>query len=221
MKTLVIYCHPSEQSHNFKILEEVRSVLNSHRLAFEVLDLYKSGFSPCLQKREYDCIRNREKKHCENDVFELQEKVRKSEVLIFIYPVWWYSMPAALKGFMDRVFTNGFAYRFTKVGKISLFFANILSFFPGLRYLFQPMAVNGLLKGKKALIFRTYGGPPMGLRFFGNTSRQVLDQAILRFCGITDIQLHELWNTDKSVYTQEYEDAYMKKIEVIIKALFN
>jgi NAD(P)H dehydrogenase (quinone) len=213
MKHLVIYCHPDENSHSFSILEKVCSSLNEN--CFEVVDLYKCSFSPELMKREHRRIRER-KREREPDVEELQAKISSADHLIFIYPVWWYSMPALLKGFMDRVFTGGFAYRFKRVGKVSLFFATVASFIPGLRYLFQPLAVDGQLKGKKATIFRTYGGPPMGNRFFGNTSRQVLDEVILRFCGITDITLHELWNTDKSVYTQEYENEYMKEVGNIL-----
>ncbi|WP_340621191.1 NAD(P)H-dependent oxidoreductase [Xenorhabdus siamensis] len=44
------------------------------------------------------------------DIAKSQAIVKKSDHLIFIYPIWWFSQPAILKGWIDRVFSNGFAY---------------------------------------------------------------------------------------------------------------
>lgn len=213
--TLIIYCHPSKNSHCAKILANVEDVLKKKKVDFEVLDLYAMNFDAYFKEIEYQRMRNRERV-TEPDVIEMQKKISAAKTLIFIYPTWWYNMPARLKGFMDRVFTSGFAYRFFKVPRIVLFGASILSFIPGVRYLMQTFAVTPLLKGKKAVIFRTYGGPASGKRIFGNTPT-VLENVILRFCGITKITIHELFNTDKSFYTQEYEDNYIDKIENMVK----
>ena len=211
MKTLIIYCHPHESSHNAKILKNITDTLDNKRKEYEVIDLYKNDFNTFFKHIEYDRMRKRERV-TEPDVLAMQEKVMASKNIIFVYPVWWYNMPGKLKGFMDRVFTAGFAYRFKKVPKWQEFFANIISFIPGLRYLFQPFAANGQLKGKRAFIFRSYGGPPMGRRFFNNTVG-ALENVILRFSGITDITIHELYNCDKRVYTQAYEDQYMSQVK--------
>lgn len=207
---LIIYCHPSKNSHNGKILNEIQKSLNQQKKAYEVIDLYEENFQPCLTLAEYERFQNREKV-VEPDVEKMQKKINAASTLIFVYPIWWYGMPALLKGFMDRVLTSGFAYRFKKVNKIMLFGASLCSLIPGLRYLLQPHSAQGLLKGKKALIFRTYGGPKFGKRLFGNVPKQ-LEEATLRFCGITDIEIHELYNTDKSDYTQEYEDNYLAEL---------
>lgn len=211
---LIIYCHPSHNSHSGKILEQVKASLDKKHKKYEVIDLYKEDFQAYLTKTEHERIQKRERL-TENDVEAMQKKITEASTLIFIYPVWWYGMPARLKGFMDRVFTSGFAYRFKKVNWIMLFGADICSRIPGVRYLLQPYSAQGNLKGKKALIFRTYGGPKLGKRLFGNMPAK-LEHAILRFCGITNIKTHELFNIDKSQYTQEYEDRYMQKVNKLV-----
>lgn len=214
---LIIYSHPNKTiSHNGKILKNVIDTLDSQNKEYEVLDLYEMSFDAYFRDIEYKRMRNRER-DIEEDVKVMQEKVTNADTLIFIYPTWWYNMPARLKGFMDRVFTAGFAYKFTKLNKIMLLGGWMVSWIPGIRYLMQPYAVKALLRGKKALIFRTYGGSKFGRRFFGSTQK-VMEEVILRFCGITNIKIHELFNTDKSVYTKEYENRYMDGVRRICES---
>jgi putative NADPH-quinone reductase len=212
--TLIIYCHPSStKSHNAKILTAVKQGLGKKQ--FEVLDLYKLKFNPLVTEVEYNRMITRDRT-ISADVRNLQNKITAAKTLIFIYPVWWYNMPAMLKGFMDRVFTPGFAYNFKRVHPIFEYIASLLSYIPGLRYFLQPHSAIGHLSKKKALIFRTYGGPPFGNRIFGNTVT-VLENDILRFCGITNITIRELHNVNKSSYSQKYEDQYLSEVSQLVK----
>ena len=212
--TLIIFCHPTKNSHCGKILSRVASALDHNKKQYELLDLYGINFDGYLKDIEYRRMVNRERL-VEPDVEAAQRKITAAKTLIFIYPTWWYNMPARLKGFIDRVFSSGFAYKFFRVPKILMFGASIFSHIPGLRYFMQTHAVTPLLRGKKALVFRTYGGPASGKRIFGNTTA-VLENNVLRFCGITDITIHELFNTDKKEHaSQKYENAYLNKIEHI------
>ncbi len=213
---LIIFCHPDEkkQSHAHKILKTVKKSLEKNDQKYQVIDLYEEEFEGYFLDKEYCNMKNRVKE-CESDVKAAQTKITEADRLIFIYPVWWYNMPARLKGFMDRVFSNGFAYNFFPVNKAMLLVAWLFSWIPGLRYLMQPYSATGHLKGKKALIFRTYGGPALGKRVFGNTVT-CLENVILRFCGLTNIKIHELYNCDKSSYTEEYERKYLRKVEQIV-----
>ncbi|NCO05208.1 MAG: NAD(P)H-dependent oxidoreductase [Candidatus Magasanikbacteria bacterium] len=215
----IIYCHPHSKSHNAKILKRVVDTLEKQHVSYDLLDLYQSDFTVFLTEKEYERMAITKERVTEPDVLAMQERITKASHLIFIYPVWWYNMPAKLKGFMDRVFSNGFAYQFKQTPSWQLLGARCLSFFPGIRYCFQPYSVHGFLKDKKALIFRTYGGPPLGRRFFGDTPK-VLEQAILRFCGLTDITIHELYNVDKKeVFTKEKERVYLNGVEKIVEIL--
>jgi len=210
---LIIYCHPSLNSHNGKILTKVTSVLKKHHRKHQIIDLYKENFSGAFSAQEYQRMRQRDRT-LDADIEKYQQKIKSAQHLIFIYPTWWYNMPALLKGFMDRVFTNGFAYRFKKVNRFLLLGAWLLSFIPGLRYLAQPYSAQGFLKDKKATIFRTYGGPKLGKRIFGNTPT-VLENVVLRFCGLKKIRVYELFNIDKKSFTQTQEDQFLKKVAAV------
>lgn len=211
---LIIYAHPSHEGHNGKTLKGVIKTLNSKKQKYHLIDLYKENFQSHFSKEEYDRIIKRDRT-TDEDVKTYQKLIDKAENLIFIYPVWWYGMPAILKGFMDRVFTSGFAYRFKKTSKILVMGASIISFIPGIRYLLQPYSAIGKLKGKRAFIFRTYGGPKLGKRIFGNMPAG-LEDAILRLCGITKIKLHELYSVDQSSFSQKTEERYLAKIKNIL-----
>ncbi len=220
MNTLVVYCHPHDGSHNYRIREAVIRGLTSAGVAHEVLDLYRDGFAPALMAAEYTSAFITRDKTMTPDVQALQQKVEKAKNLIFIYPVWWYTMPAMLKGFLDRVFTAGFAYRFRRTGRLLNFLGALVSFFPGFRYLVQPYAALGLLRGKRAYIFRTYGGPPAGRRIFGNKPA-ALEQVVLRFCGITRIRIYELYNLNTSFHTPAAEASFLRQAERVAAKIRN
>jgi len=220
MNTLIIYCHPHADSHNAKILSAVKEGLHAAGTDYSVIDLYGSGFEPRLSGIAYERMFISRDKTVEADVRDMQARVSRAHNLVFIYPVWWYGMPASLKGFVDRVFTQGFAYKFFKVNRLMLFCGDLASRVPGLRFFMQPHAATGMLKGKRAYIFRTYGGPAMGRRIFGHPQRQ-LEHAVLRFCGITKIRIHELFNVNKSVYSQAYEKRYLDRARTIATSIRN
>ncbi len=155
MKTLIIYANPKEKGHCRAVLEEVEANLESE--SYEVLDLYHMNFDPVLKKEDFT-----EDGHIKTSEYSkpIQNKITACDRLIFIYPHWWGGMPAILKGFFERVFTEGFALKFE--GKMP-----------------KP-----LLKGKQALVFKTTGGPTFFHLFFGNRDSNIIKKEILKFSGI-------------------------------------
>ena len=220
MNTLIIYCHPHGESHNRRILGAVERGLAASGTAYEIVDLQASGFEPRLQAVEYERLFIRREAGAEPDVAALQARVREARNLVFIYPVWWYTVPAALKGFLDRVFTAGFAYRFRRLTWLLKAGGTVVSFLPGLRYLVQPLAAQGLLRGRRAYLFRTYGGLPMGRRMFGDTPA-FLENAVLRFCGITRIRIHEVYGVNLTTFTPAREARHLRAIERIAAGIRN
>jgi NAD(P)H dehydrogenase (quinone) len=95
-----------------------------------------------------------------DDIKKIQKDITESNKLIFIYPIWWGTMPAVLKGFCDRVFTPGFAYKY-------------INSIP-----------RGLLKNKKALVLTTTGAPKIYNIITGNKTSKGLTKNILKFCAI-------------------------------------
>lgn len=159
---LIFFAHPGTQGHNVLILEETISFLKEHNKKYELIDLYKIQYDPVLKKEELYTSGNRE---LSKQTKEFQEKIKNSNKLIFIFPIWWNGPPAILKGFFDRVFTGKFAFQFKKVGKFNV--------------------PTGLLKNKKAVVLFSTGGPKWVSKIlFRSGAKKNICRDILYYCGI-------------------------------------
>jgi NAD(P)H dehydrogenase (quinone) len=159
---LVIFAHPdNKKSHNASVLRYVKERLKANGVDYEVVDLYAERFDPLIRLVDFDMPAGTGFE----EVKDYQALVRKAERLVFIYPVWWYNMPAILKGFFDRVFTGGFAYNFS-MGKDG------------------APKVKPLLKGKRAVVINTFGHGEEAFRKYGMATTEVIDKDILGFSGM-------------------------------------
>ena len=212
MHIAIIYCHPSEKSHNARIRDAVLSAIKEKKdTTVDLIDLYTEKFDPSLKKIEYERAFIDRDRTLESDVQAYQERIAKADYILCIYPIWWYAMPARLKGFFDRVMTGGFAFRYKKTNTFTRFAANILSYIPGLRNIAQSFSSIGLLKGKKAIIIRTYGGPAFGRRIFNNVQKE-LENAVLKFAGIKTIGVYELFGCNTAQFTPETEQRFLDRV---------
>ncbi|MEM9551661.1 MAG: NAD(P)H-dependent oxidoreductase [Pseudomonadota bacterium] len=108
MRALVIFCHPKEDSFSAAVLGTVVEALDAAGAEHRVRDLYRSNFSPVLTAHELDTYMD---EHSNSDpVAQDVADVRWADTLIFIYPTWWYGLPAMLKGWLDRVLLPGVAF---------------------------------------------------------------------------------------------------------------
>lgn len=109
MKALVVYCHPRPQSFNFVVKEKVLERLEAAGAEIRVLDLYEQGFDPRLSAQALEFIEDEalNRKGIEDHCAALTW----CDTLIFVYPTWWYGLPAMLKGWLDRVLVSGVAFQ--------------------------------------------------------------------------------------------------------------
>ena len=108
MKALVVYCHPRADSFTSAVRDTVLAKLEEKGAETRLIDLYGRDFQPVLTAAEHECY-ERHPENCapvEDDVANLQW----CDTLIFIYPTWWYGLPAMLKGWLDRVFLPEVAF---------------------------------------------------------------------------------------------------------------
>jgi len=107
MTHLIIYAHPSEDSFSKKLMERIKSSSESLNKVI-VRDLYDMEFNPVLTKKELNKLKEGK---IADDVDQEQEYIEEADIVTLIYPLWWASFPAILKGYIDRVFSYGFAYQ--------------------------------------------------------------------------------------------------------------
>ena len=107
MNVMVLLCHPNVRSFNHAIADTVVGTLrdDGHHVWWH--DLYAEHFAPVLEQEEI------QRRFSFDDPFvEHAEQLRTCDGLVFIYPDWWGTPPALLKGWIDRMFRPGIAYQF-------------------------------------------------------------------------------------------------------------
>ena len=105
MKHLVVVAHPAVGSFTMALAREYAAELETLGHSQRTLNLDRMGFNPVLTAEELSPAADHPP-----SVAKAQEAVRTADALTFIYPLWWLSMPAMMKGYVDRVFARGFAY---------------------------------------------------------------------------------------------------------------
>jgi len=105
---LVVYAHPVPDSFNAAVHARLLSGLREAGHEVRDLDLYRLGFVPAMSEAERRDYMTRGTNAV--PVAEHLEHLRWAEGLILVYPTWWYSLPAMLKGWLDRVWVPGVAF---------------------------------------------------------------------------------------------------------------
>jgi NAD(P)H dehydrogenase (quinone) len=117
MKYLIVFAHPNPASFSSSLVKALHAHLESKGNEVKLRHLYEMGFDPVLSANDFESIAdNRTPK----DILVEQEYVKWSEHIVFVYPVWWGGMPAIMKGYVDRVFAEGFAYEYVENGSNGL-----------------------------------------------------------------------------------------------------
>ncbi|WP_312993355.1 NAD(P)H-dependent oxidoreductase [Chryseobacterium flavum] len=163
MKHLIIYAHPNPNSLNYALLQHVADILKSEHNEIRIRNLYQINFDPVLSCSDIEGQRSGK---VADDVKAEQEFISWAEHITFIYPIWWTGLPALMKGYIDRVFSYGFAY------------------------CYEQGIQKGLLKGKKVIIINTHGKSREEYRQSGMDKALTLtsDHGIFTYSGLEIIQ---------------------------------
>ncbi len=103
MRILVVYCHPVPESFGAAVRDTVMRALGEGGHETRLIDLYAERFDPvmgCEERRTYNDM-----KSDQHPVPDHAAHLAWAEGLVFVYPTWWYGLPAMLKGWLDRVWT--------------------------------------------------------------------------------------------------------------------
>lgn len=103
-KILIINGHPDKESFNYALSAAYKKGAIKTNAEIREINIGELNFNPNLQ------YGYRKRTELEPDLLEAQEKLKWAEHLVWVYPVWWGSLPAIMKGFIDRIMLPGFAF---------------------------------------------------------------------------------------------------------------
>jgi NAD(P)H dehydrogenase (quinone) len=179
MNVLIIYAHQEPTSLTAAMKNTAMDTLSRQGHQVVISDLYAQGFSAVAQKWDFVTTSGKhfnymlEHKHAAQldfafspDIVGEIEKIQQASIILFIFPMWWYSVPAIMKGWFDRVLAMGVAWDTGRIYE------------------------NGLLRGKQAMLITNAGGPAEFFRREGRHRAAVNDilhpihHTTLGFCGL-------------------------------------
>jgi NAD(P)H dehydrogenase (quinone) len=109
LKILIVFDHPRRDSLCGAILDRFVAGLAAAGHSAELADLRRENFDPRMPVEDEPDWNDDDKVYSERVLAE-QARMLRNEALAFIFPVWWWSFPATTKGWIDRVWNNGWAY---------------------------------------------------------------------------------------------------------------
>ncbi|KJS11404.1 MAG: NAD(P)H dehydrogenase [Peptococcaceae bacterium BRH_c8a] len=163
MKTLVLFTHPNPKSFNAAILGALKEELGQQGAEVRVKDLYAMNWNPVLSADDFQQMLAGQ---MPQDVAKEQADVAWADLLVVVCPIWWFTVPAMLKGYIDRVMSQGFAYQYTETGPV------------------------GLLKGKRAAVITTTGADENTAKQSGmmESIKASVVHGVFDFCGFEDVK---------------------------------
>jgi NAD(P)H dehydrogenase (quinone) len=189
MRILTVFAHPKRASYSGAVLDAFLRGLGDAGHEWKLADLYTEGFDPRFRAKDYAQFTTGPADMPE-DVLAEQQRIEWAEAIALVFPVWWWSFPAMLKGWIDRVWCNGWAYDFTiqrSTGHLDLSKAVLLC--PG---------------GSSADVYRRYG--------YQEGMRRCIDVGVLGYCGIDTVDMHIFPGVDDAA---EGRPEYLKIAEQI------
>jgi NAD(P)H dehydrogenase (quinone) len=187
MNIFIVYFHPEPKSFNSALLDTAVSTLTTAGHAVQVSNLYEMNFNPVSGRQNFTTIHDPDyfKQQLEEihatevqgfaeDIAREQDKLTWCDLMIWQFPLWWFGLPAPLKGWVDRVFAMGKTYgngRFYR---------------------------DGIFKGKKALLSLTTGGPREAYLHDGFNGDimailRPIQRGMLEFVGFSVLAPHIVW----------------------------
>ena len=161
-KTLLVLGHPDTASFCGALADAYQQGAQNEGVEIKRIDVADLSFDPIL-KRGYKEIQT-----LEPDLEKAQEDILWAEHLVFVYPIWWAMMPALLKGFLDRVFLPGFAFKYKE----------------------DSPWWDRLLNGRTGHMITTMDAP---LLYFWvvnwNSGHRAMKKATLEFCGVKPVKI--------------------------------
>lgn len=161
-KVLLINGHPDKESFCHELALSYKKGADSAGLECKVINLIDLNFNPVLY------YGYRKRTELEPDLLAIQKDILEADHLVFVYPNWWGTYPALLKGFFDRVFLPRYAFKYRE----------------------NSLLWDKLLVGKTARLIVTMDTPKWYyFLVYKNAGHNSIKVGILEFCGIKPVKI--------------------------------
>jgi NAD(P)H dehydrogenase (quinone) len=197
VKAFVVAYHPSDASFHRALLDRALAGLRAGGAEVRVADLAAEDFRAELSRDERSAYRTPLARGDRPDIDGHVDALRWCDTLVFVYPTWWSGQPAALTGWLDRVFGNGVAWSFT----------------PGK----GPQPLLGNIR--RVVGVTTHGSSKLINSIQGEPGKRVLSRAVRGMCrGLrTRFTWLAMYGVDRS--TREQRQAFLDRVERQLAAL--
>ena len=161
MNALVVIAHPCADSFCHAAAGRAVAGLDAAGHDVDTIDLYAEHFTTAMSLDErlaYDT----DDPMLDPQVRDHADRLRRAEILVFVYPTWWSGLPAILKGWLERVMVPGVGFTFDEsTGKVR----------PGLQQVRRIIGIS------------TYGSPRIAVRLINDNGRRIITRALRMSCG--------------------------------------
>lgn len=189
---LIVTAHPVENSLSHSLAARIAARLREQGTQVEIADLHAEPFTPAMLRPDL-ALYHGDASAPPADIQREQQRVERADMLVFVFPVYWWSVPGLLKGWFDRVLTLNWAYKVAEDGRI----------------------VGNLRKVPVRLI-ATAGSDVAGFDKHGYSTaiRTQLVEGVFGFCGLKDVTLDILYQADTA--SSEQVDDFLKSLERVL-----
>ena len=161
MNIYILLAHPESDSFNGQIAETYYRAALAKGHNVRIQKLGEMHFDPILRK-------GMDEQDMEPDLLVARENILWCNRWVVVFPMWWGSVPALFKGFIDRAMTSGFAFRYRE----------------------NSAMWDKLLKGRSGEIIATCDAPAFWVRaVYFNSDIHTVKQATMNYCGISPVKV--------------------------------
>ena len=160
MQSLVVVAHPCRDGFSHAAAASAVRGLERAGHAVDLIDLHDDGFRAVMSREE------REAYHSDDPILDDQvadhaARLRRAEIVVFVYPTWWSGQPAMLKGWVDRVWIAGVAWREGRRGRP------------------RPMLTNI----RRIVVVTTHGSTKLVNAFEGESGKRTITRSLRPMCS--------------------------------------
>ncbi|WP_333849639.1 NAD(P)H-dependent oxidoreductase [Leclercia sp.] len=188
---LIVTAHPVASSLSHSLSARIARRLREKDIQVEIADLHAESFAPAMVGPDLD-VYHGDGSALPADILREQARVERADMLVFVFPVYWWSVPGLLKGWFDRVLTLNWAYKVAEDGRIV-----------------------GNLRDVPVRLIATAGTDPEGFDKHGYSQaiQTQIVEGVFGFCGLKDVRLDILYQADTA--TPEQVDDFLNILDAL------